>query len=201
MAWYEKYAQDFNRADEDPFTDANWTQTSGTKVLSNVLRLNAAGASEVNPIANGITLGNNQYCQVTHTAILSNYQEAGCMLRWADANNWYRWQNRFTSSQLVFYKYVGGVFSAIGSYSYLTNASPAVHRFEITGTALKAIYNGSEYTRTDSSLSSGFAGLEIYQPSPAYTWSSDDFSCGDDQAPAGGIMVPFFYRHLLAGGK
>jgi streptogramin lyase len=98
----------------------------------------------------------------------------GAVLRWTDANNWYKAYIDGTSLQVQ--KKVAGSTTMLGTASFSAVAATSYSmRFRVVGTSLSAkvwATSGSEpstwmVTATDSSLASGYCGLRMQMSSSA----------------------------------
>ncbi len=100
----------------------------------------------------------------------------GAVLRWTDANNWYK--AYIDGSQLVLLKRVAGMTARITSIPFAAQAGTQYSlRFRATGSTLMArvwLADQAEpanwqITATDTALSSGFGGLRLFLVNGAIT--------------------------------
>ena len=108
--------------------------------------------------------------EVYATGSISSWSSSnfGDVLRWTNGNNWYK--AFIDGSQLFVQKRVGGVTTMLGSTSFpaAVGTSYTIH-FRVVGSTLSASVwpaSGSEpgswmLSATDTSLTSGFAGLRF----------------------------------------
>ncbi len=145
-------------------------------------------ASNAGVVANS---GNNIYsavlgpsttnAEVVVSGSLSNYANAnfGTVLRWTDANNWYK--AYVSGSTFYIQKKVAGNATFLASAPFTANANTSYTiRFRIVGTTLSAKVwaTGSTepsawtITGTDTSLTSGYCGLRVITQSGTATFTS-----------------------------
>lgn len=172
----------------DAFTDTNGTAlaTHNSNWVVNfgafAINTNSAYANSASAISmahwQGSSFANDQYAQATVAAI-GSAGSIGVAVRCASGT---------TATGYVFYsdmylsylfKYVAGSFTQIGSTGQAFAAGDVI-RLEVIGTTLRPLINGSLWNqgeKTDSSISSGYAGIGGYGNST--TSRIDDWSGGD----------------------
>lgn len=151
---------------------ANWTLNAGA------LAVNAAGdycypnslGAESAAHWNADTFGADQYaeCAITNT---NNDCQVGPAVRCAASGATYYglyWGPNYGTPTVWLFKQVGGAWTELGSAGLSMSAGDTL-RLEISGTTLTPLRNGSLITalgtKTDSSISSGYAGICGYSQS------------------------------------
>jgi hypothetical protein len=119
--------------------------------------------------------------EVLFTGALSGFSNSnlGAVLRWKDANNWYK--AYITGSTLVVQKRVGGAYTNLASASFTASPNTLYSlRFRIVGSTLTTRVwpaSGGEPTAwmisvSDATFTSGFAGLRVQANSVTATITS-----------------------------
>jgi hypothetical protein len=122
----------------------------------------------------GNTYANDQYCQFTYLG--GSY--AGCTLRSAGTGGSSRGYNILIggAGSNRFEIYTAGTPSSIGANDVPTVSANDIVRFEISGSTLTIKYNGvTQATRTDSTYTSGSAGMMFYDTNAEI----DDWEAGN----------------------
>jgi hypothetical protein len=187
---------------------ANWTANSGAFAVTastDTVRADGGGGEDM-AHWNADTFDANQYAQVSITSVDSSY--IGVAVRChASAATGYGLYAGVTESYL--YKIVSGTWTQIGSAGGAWSNSDVL-RLEVSGTTLTPKRNGSTYStigaQTDSSISSGYAGLSGYEVSGGTgdNWeggnlsSSGNPSVSDSTAVSETVtlLVPQLYRSV-----
>jgi hypothetical protein len=171
---------------------SNWTNVNGTfKIYSNAVTSN--GSSSDNCARwNADTFNNNQYAQGTYVSEGSGHWVGVSVRCSASADSHYNYYA--ASDDREFVKIVAGGWTQLAS----AKASPAVNDvlyIEANGTTIKAKLNGvDDYSVTDESLTSGYAGICGYDQ--ASTTKLDGWEGGD----LGGGPVTTTYQTLALCG-
>lgn len=173
-------SDNFNRANANPL-DGNWTNgtSSGMAIVSNA----AAGgtASSNRAFWNGDLFANDHYSQCISPTI----SDGGPAVRCSTGNNYYGLY--IQGSQLKIEKFVSGSATLLGSaYSY-TPTTSEVFKLTAVGTTISVYANDVFlFSRTDSALASGAAGMHTY----GTTTRLDNWEGGD--VAGGGSVIPIF---------
>lgn len=144
--------------------NANWVRNSaaGTLVItSNALRA-AYYTDDVIYHWAGDTFANDQYSQATFTAIASNYYYMGLAVRAASGatDTEYYFTSGGVDTNVYVFKRVTGTSTNIQTVASSAFAVNDVARMESEGTTIRVKKNGTAFsTNTDSSISSGYAGV------------------------------------------
>lgn len=186
----------------DPFTGssaslgANWTQITGA-TFGNYLNSNKAYPSNSTgshgSYWNAGAFANDQYSEiVVGQTPGGTFDSLGLAVRISAAgeNYYYTWN---PLGKIEIWKNVGGTFSAVDQTVTSTVQAGDVLRLEAEGTTLRVIHNGSTIiTKTDTSLSSGSAGIygycNLYTDCSADSWAGGDLGA----APAGQPTIKRF---------
>ncbi len=168
-------SDDFNRADVNPLA-GNWTTcpgVNGLKIVSNQVLPTTIGALN-GAYWSANTFSNDQYSQATFVSGL-NFDSGLSVRQSASASTYYFIGVSGTSWQ--FGKRIAGTWSYLGTAQTRTTANGTIVRLEVSGTTLKAYFNGVQdaYTFTDSSIASGYPGIGTYSTGLIL----DDWSGGD----------------------
>jgi len=190
MAWYQKAADNFDGADQDPFSRTGWVELAADDpalIESNKWRGPNAFA-ECWYKYTGASFADNQYCQGTvqfNPIASANDAQSYLFVRITDVNNLYRLNNYKQYFRLYLYKRVSGTFTLIGgAYQSGSSQNPCTHSLSAEGTTITSVDHNITRTWTDSSLTSGTVGIGGYTPpSTSYYVSFDDYTAGDDVAP------------------
>lgn len=149
---------------------------------------NYTGAEFAIAYWNADSFNADQYSQATVFDIGGTNGYVGLGVRISSGPNGYFFTLESSSCQM--YKFVSGTRSTIGTCS-LTQADGDVMKITAVGTTIKVYQNGVERgTATDSSVSSGSAGIIGYQsgtPS-TYDWTADNISGGGGATFPAGIL-------------
>lgn len=159
----------FNRAAP---IGSNWTAGLGTiTIVSNQFRASAAGDSFA--FWNADTFGNNQYSKFTTIAASGGVTWVGAVVR-ASGTSCYLAFTDFASLEIG--KYVSGSYTSLASNA-TTFANGNTLELQVSGTALTALKNGaSVLTASDSSLSSGSAGVYSYGNGDGDDWEGGNLA-------------------------
>jgi hypothetical protein len=185
MAWYEKATDDFNRANANPI-GGDWVTVTGwyaCQVYSNKLARTQTANANNRIYWNGVALADNQYARATNLTYLG-YCVVGVRQARSTADTSYHLYYYSTTGQP--YKVIAGSYTTLGSAFILGAPDGLSVETNVVGTGLDFLLNGtSKATRTDSSLTSGTSILGLAGVYDVTTYGFfDNFSCGDDQAPA-----------------
>jgi hypothetical protein len=188
----------FTAADGTVLTtySANWSNNDGGfDIKSNSVCPNDSGESGA--FWNADSFNNNQYAKITRTALESGiWLGAGVRMAGAGTATYYAYYCSTSAQSDYLYKFVAGSDTELDRQSgeFTTND---IIELRVDGTTLTPRKNGSTSTMgaaTDSSISSGYAGLGSYQNSTSTrgdTWEGGDIA-------AAGISIPvamFHYMH------
>lgn len=182
---------DFTTGSDQTLTDysANWT--------ANVNNINVLAATDdiVADVVNndvGIahwnadSFDNDQYCELDITSV-DSFISLGPMVRvHASAHTGYLFES--SSEGSFFYKVVATSYTQLGSD---TGAASPTERYQIeaNGTTIRSLVDDvEEDSQTDSSISSGSAGIHSYQ-FPSSTTKADNWEGGN--LAAGGDSIPY----------
>jgi hypothetical protein len=173
-------SDNFNRTDSADL-GANWTLVHGAtspQVLSNQAK--GQQAAYHGSLYNAVSFNATQTAQIES---VSN-QYHGPAVRMSSGPNWYGY---FTHGEI--HKSVAGSVSTIGTEPTFTGGDTA--RIDISGTTIETFKNAaSNGTLTDSSLSSGSAGLMFYDSvSICDNWTATGEDSGATPAPAAGALA------------
>ncbi len=169
---------DFNRADASPI-GGNWTTGpgfTGLRVVSNECAKIDSFAGEAAAYYNAASFADNQYSQYTPTVLGTNTDQ-GPIVRCATSGttkNCYVANTYITDEQI--FKFVGGTYTKLLSVTTSDVVNTDVIRVEAEGSTIRWVKNGtSQGSVTDSSLTSGAAGIFIYRPDcRADNWEAGD---------------------------
>jgi hypothetical protein len=156
-------SDDFNRADASPLS-GNWTTITGTGNLALTSNQVTAASNAISAAYyNAFTPANDQFAQVYNSVITSGSNQHLILRSSTSTADFYEltWKN---TNEWEFGKVISGSYSTIGTShtnSGIVNSSTI--GFSAVGTKLTMYVNGvaDPYTQTDSSRTSGVAGLEI----------------------------------------
>lgn len=182
-------SDNFTRADQNPLGSPGWTSDSTDprtqlEIVNNQV-VPTTATKDADTIYTGITWPNDQWCQAVLSATDTtdgNETGPGLVVRGTvgtmflgDPDNGYvAAVNKAATNNLVVGKIVSGVFTLLTN-STVTWSNGNTFYLGIQGTTLTVKINGTAvYTTTDSSLSSGSAGL-WWSSEPALTttnWNS-----------------------------
>lgn len=171
---------------------SNWTNNDGAFVINtNAVAPNSAG--QCCAYWNADTFNNNQYSQATVTAIDSwVYIGVGVRIA-ASAGTYYGYYSDSADASYLF-KAVSGTFTLLGSFDTVFTTSLAI-RIEANDTSIRPMRGGSTAsigTQTDSSISSGSAG--IVGADAGTTSRIDNWEGGNITTP--GKAINRFYRKV-----
>lgn len=181
--------------------DANWTiQTGGFSVSSGVVS-NTAGNNDSAAFWNADTFPDDQWSQITVSAVTNDW--VGVAVRASGtgaARNFYSFRATSSSNspEWEIFKEVAGVYTSL-----VTGNTPAgvvngdVMKLVVQGTTLTGYINGTAVTptATDSSLTSGSAGIYEYGSSPGLTtWSG---GANSSSAQKGGMFFASEHRRRV----
>ena len=167
-------SDNFNRANENPLGNGTWA-TAGTAspmvVDTNTCRASASGFCC--SFWSADTFNNDQYAE----GVAPSPNDGGPALRITNSGLNYYW-GQLRAGALRLSKVVNGVYTVIGSDLILTYNSTDVIRLEVVGTTFTWYKNGiaQSPTQTDSSLSTGYAGVAGYTTGSA---SFDNWAGGN----------------------
>jgi hypothetical protein len=177
----------FNRANANPI-GGNWTTApshSAIQLLSNVAQDSADSGTDNSAYWNANTFPNDQYSQCNVTDSLSSETaECGpgpmCRCSTSAPRNLYRVIFSPGATQnLHFEKYAANSYSPIGGFTVTMNNGDLL-KLQVQGTTLTAFVNGSSVaTTTDSSVTSGPAGLAFSSCPSGTTVTFDNWEGGD----------------------
>jgi len=137
---------------------------------------------------NADTFANNQYAQVTVKAISGDTPMGPAVRCHASANTYYGFYGDSTASYL--FKVVSGSWTQIGSNGSAVAVNDVL-KLTVSGTTLTPTKNGSTTgtpgAQTDSSISSGYAGICGYHNSAARldNWEGGNLSTTQTLTPTG----------------
>lgn len=176
MAWTQRVTDNFNRANENPLGNGNWTAITGwnpMQILSNVATKTVDGAQNGSYYSGGAAFGNDQYCE----AVRNGVGFVGLMLRINGGNNGYQLSVEDDTNLAYIYRLDGGVQTMLGGSFAYNNPNGQILRFEVVGTTLNVYSNGVLLaTRTDATYAAGRPGIYQYNS----TATLDSFAAGDD---------------------
>lgn len=171
-----RVTEDFNRANGG--LGANWTTTTGANALAidtNQVKA-GTGASDCWQFYSGVTWANDQWAQLTITALNAGAFDGGPVVRMSAAFNGYQAQSH-DGTHLYVYKVTGGSFVELTSVIYTPTVNDVIY-LEIQGNTLIVKINGvTQITITDntSPFTTGNAGAGLFDG----TIRGDDFIAGD----------------------
>jgi len=178
-SWQMVASDNFNRANENPLGNGDWTTQPGfnaLKIVDNVVYASTEGAYAVS-YWSGHTFGNDQACVFTATGT-GNYQ--GCIIRGSGASSFsgYMFQLDANNTAAYIFRYDSGTQTQLGATTTtMSKAAGVKYKFEIVGTTI-TIYEDvgagwvNKDSRTDSTHASGYVGLMVYNSS---TCQEDNF--------------------------
>lgn len=188
----------FTRADNTDLGtnwDAGYTGQTNAQIVSNAVRGTSTATDSVETV-NNVTLGVNQWSQITVTTIGAGVSAPGLELRWAAPAT----VSGYLCQALVG---VGGTTTRIRSYSAgtptnlvtenaTTWASGNIMRFEANGSKLRCYRNGVLLlTATDTTwTATGRAGLHAFNDTNLANLILDTYSQGNITSIAG-FMIAF----------
>lgn len=156
---------------------ANWVLNFGNfAITSNAIRGNSASNISM-AHWQADTFANNQYAQGTISSF-SGAGSIGVAVRCASGATATGYVFYTDTGSSYLFKYVAGSFTQLATGSALANGNTM--RLEVSGTTLSAFVNGALWnstTYTDSSISTGYAGLGAY--SNVTTMSLDSWEGGN----------------------
>jgi len=176
----------FNRADSNPL-DGNWTQLASgggfgpAQLVSNAVEGATAGVN-ADSWNNGISWPNDQWAQVTVTALNNSFIGVSLRQSLIGAQTAYRFVygqgSTGGSVPYIIQKAVAASFSTLKSGSSTLNNGDVISA-EAIGTTLNLYVNGSLIdTTTDGAITSGAGGFMIAPITSAANAILDDFSGG-----------------------
>lgn len=162
----------FNRPDTNNGTlSNNWTAYSGA-FSANPPQIQDGTASPSGTTNNSgafwsaNAFGNDQFSQVIISGVAGSTPDNGVSCRGGAGDNYYRCIviNPGASGTLQLGKVINGTFTQLAAPTAVaTSGFGQVLRFEVQGTTLRALLNGSLITSlTDASLASGAAGIAVF---------------------------------------
>jgi len=169
---------DFNRADEDPLGNGNWTTMTSNNDLAIVS--NVCGAATTNSDCaarwSGDTFDDDQFSEYTIASAAAS-PDAGPAVRMASGAWTYYFFNSWNSSNHL-YKFVAGSLTEIGSATTTPDPTDGDEvRIEVEGSSLTGLINDSIInTGTDTSITSGDAGIQIYDATTIDDWISGNLT-------------------------
>jgi hypothetical protein len=170
-----------------PTYSSNWTIDTGNGGF--IIQTNAARPNAIFQVSlvrwNADTFSNNQYAQGTITN--ANSDPGGVLVRAAtDGTSNYYGAMSDSDSSTEWFKYVAGSYTLLSSLPFMANGD--VIRLEVYGSTLAVYKNGIQHgpTLTDSSHTSGAAGLTGYSTGST---SIDNWSAGNLTAPLAPAFV------------
>ena len=177
LALSDLVADSFTRADASSL-GTNWTTMASwtaPHIASNAAVNNTAATSYAFAYYNAQTFSADQFSQATLSASPTGYNGVGVRVAVGDNGYWFD----CTTGTALLIKRVTGAQSNLVSAGFTTCATNDVMRIEAVGTQITAYKNGVQVaTASDSSLTSGTPGIEVY------------FNAGAFQNFVGGNLKP-----------
>lgn len=171
-------SDNFNRTDENPLGNGNWTTLTGLAGLRIVSNNALSSTDDSNYNASywsSATFNDAQFSQVT---VKGTNRYEGVMVRASSSTNtYYYFRHVGTSEVCQLFKVVAGSPAQLGA-DYGTAVAPTTIRLEISGTTLTPYIGGvAQATRTDSDIASGAPGA--WAMNSGGNAVLDDWSGGD----------------------
>lgn len=160
--------------------DANWTIRTGTfQVASGVVSSTTSGESDA--IWNADTFPNDQWSQITAESNTTGDYE-GVILRANSSGSMTYYGCRGNASgggSVEIYKEISGTYTSLITHA-TTFGTGSVLKCTVVGTTITLYVNGTQVTQTtDSSITSGSAGIFLYGTTSSLgTWSAGAMSSG-----------------------
>lgn len=169
---------------------ANWTINNGSFVINTNGLIGATSVDDSLAHWNADVFSNDQYSQLTIAAIVSGGYPGPAVRVPASGKTAYFIQSD-SADGLYMYKMVAGVETQLGGTGAVVVANDVL-RLEVSGTTLTPKKNGTLIatpgTQTDSTLTSGSAGIDIYDNLTGAR--VDDWSGGNLGSAAASLTVP-----------
>jgi hypothetical protein len=182
----------FIRANENPLNPANWTtfsSSAGLQIVGNTCEPLGTGVFSAEYFSNQVW-PNDQYAEVKITTLSSAnaFILPSVRMGTGGTSNGYQLVvlgPTGSSNSCFIRKAIAGVLTTLITFSATPNVND-VWRLDVTGTTLTASQNGSVVaTTTDSSVTSGFAGLEMFVSSGAISQAQANNWAGGSGTAAG----------------
>jgi hypothetical protein len=187
------FTDDFARGDTAADLGANYTDCLGAGLgIISGRAYNSDGASSRGSFLTGTTQTDDQYAQAVITGLGSSYYTILLRGNGADATRDCYQVTAGGTNELYITRIVDGanVSEVSGTFTLVEGM---VLRGEAEGTTIRLKLDGTErLSKTDSALTTGFTGLEQYNPVSA---RFDDFEAGDIGGGGSSILQQMLAHH------